>query len=51
MWISSKFAKAGRVLKVKRRNGEWDDGWKVKETYSRFDDPALTSGLRIYDVQ
>jgi len=28
-WIPSKFATVGQILKLKRPDGDWDDGWKV----------------------
>ncbi len=28
-WIPESFAKRGKILKLKRDDGVWDDGWRV----------------------
>ena len=31
-WLPKEFAQTGRYVKLKEK-GEWDDGWKVIESY------------------
>jgi len=39
-WIPTKYAKIGKVLKLKGDNG-WDNGWVVKNTYSEISSDML----------
>ena len=39
-WIETKFATEGRYLELKE-NGEWVNGWRVKEVYSGTQDSNL----------
>lgn len=34
VWIPAKFGIVGKVLKVKERGEEWDDGWTVDEVFA-----------------
>jgi len=38
-WIPAKFGKAGQVLKLKREDDTWDDGWIVEWTGTTADVP------------
>jgi len=38
VWIPTKFAKAGNVIKIKDDSDEWEDGWNVLFTYSTMFD-------------
>lgn len=33
-WIPDQFAELGRVVKLKDDNGQWEDGWVVREVWS-----------------
>jgi hypothetical protein len=33
-WIPSKFAEVGLVIRFKKADGGWDDGWLVRAVYS-----------------
>ena len=39
-WIPEKFAKLGKILKLKE-NGEWIDGWKVISVGTARDEDKL----------
>ena len=30
-WLPEKFAKRGKVVKIRDRDSEWSDGWKVTQ--------------------
>lgn len=34
-WIPASFAKLNKILKIKK-DGIWEDGWKVIDTYGRL---------------
>ena len=34
-WIPEEFAVIGRPIKLRKRGGEWDDGWVVEEVGAR----------------
>lgn len=45
-WIPSQFAKIGDILKIKDKNGDWQDGWIVKAVYSEKNYPELVVAER-----
>lgn len=45
-WIPDSFASVGKLLKLKNDNGEWDDGWKVVETYNRVSEKEVIDNSR-----
>lgn len=34
-WIPDKFAKKGKLLKLKQNDGRWEQGWVVDHVYSQ----------------
>lgn len=33
-WIPEKFAVKGKIIRLRKEDDTWDDGWVVKEAYS-----------------
>jgi hypothetical protein len=40
-WIPERFAEAGKVLKLKDDNGEWENGWHVQSVHARLEESRL----------
>lgn len=40
-WIPSPFAIVGKVLRLKNRRSEWEDGWVVQATYGVIAEETL----------
>lgn len=40
-WIPEKFAIKGKCVKLKKKNDEWDDGWTVREVFSKMEARAV----------
>jgi len=36
VYIPSHLAQVGKTVKIQREDGTWDDGWQVKETYTKL---------------
>jgi hypothetical protein len=41
-WLPSEFAREGRILKLRDDEGNWDDGWVVREVGNTASEAELT---------
>jgi hypothetical protein len=47
-WIPSQFAKVNEIVKIKTPDGQWENGWKVKEIYNQRDEKSVLEHERDY---
>jgi hypothetical protein len=40
-WIPERFAEAGKVLKLKDDDGEWQNGWVVQSVHARLGESRI----------
>jgi len=50
-WIPEKFAKEGKWIKLKNDDKEWEDGWLVKEVWSRMAEDLVLDASQDYKHQ
>jgi hypothetical protein len=47
-WIPERFAVVDKYLKIQNEDGEWVDGWKVVNTYSRKTELEVVAARDFY---
>lgn len=49
-WIPEQFANVGKVLKLKNKNNQWNDGWIVEKIFGECDKKTIEENERNYTI-
>jgi len=47
-WIPADYATKGRLLKLRERGGEWDNGWIVEDVYATLNTDTVMKRSQDY---
>lgn len=50
-WLPQRFSRIGKILKLKREDGTWEDGWQVKSTGTTMEFEYVLNHERDYKNQ